>query len=93
MAYLLPKNDKKYGYHIKDIQKREFGTVGKIVEESLELEDAFNQNCKVMMLVELSDLYGAINGFLHNHFPDMTMEDLAKMSDITKRAFENGFRD
>lgn len=93
MAYLLQKQEKKVGYHISDIPKGEFGTIEKIVEEALELQDANKQNCKVMMLVELSDLYGAIRGFLNNNFPDIKMSDLEKMSNITERAFDNGFRD
>lgn len=93
MAYLPPKVEKKCGYHIKNIQKQKFGTIGKILEEVQELEDAHNQNCKIMMINELSDLYGAIKGFLSEKFPDITMTDLEKMSDINDRVFKNGLRD
>jgi len=45
-----------------------------------------------MELVELSDLYGAIKLYLEKHHPDTTMDDLKTMSEITARAFINGFR-
>lgn len=93
MAFIHQKQEKKVGYHIEDIPKGEFGTIEKIVEEAMELQDANNQHCKVMMLVELADLYGAMRGFLNNNFPDIKMSDLEKMSNITERAFNNGFRD
>jgi hypothetical protein len=45
-----------------------------------------------MALVELSDLYGAIKGYLAKHIPSMTMEDLRIMSEATERAFKDGTR-
>ncbi len=80
------------GYHIVDIKKRIYGSAGKIQEELDELNDAHEQGSKIMMLVELSDLYGAIEGYLQQNFPGMQMHDLKKFSDITKRAFESGER-
>jgi len=83
---------REIGYHLKDIPKRNYGSFGKIQEELEELDDAHRQGSKVMMLVELSDMYGAIEGYLEENFPGMKMHDLAKFSDITKRAFKNGYR-
>lgn len=80
------------GYHISDIKKRNYGSAGKIQEELDELNDAHEQGSKVMQLIELSDLYGAIEGYLQQNFPGMNMYDLKKFSDITKRAFESGER-
>lgn len=80
------------GYHIAEIKKRNYGSAGKIQEELDELNDAHEQGSKIMQLVELSDLYGAIEGYLQQNFPGMTMQDLKKFSDITKRAFESGER-
>jgi len=45
-----------------------------------------------MILVELSDILGAIEAYLDKHHPGMKLDDLKKMSDITKRAFINGRR-
>ena len=81
-----------HGYHINKIEKRNYGTLGKIQEEAEELLDAHRQGSKVMQLIELSDLYGAIEGYLEELFPGMKMHDLKKFSDITKRAFRNGDR-
>lgn len=84
--------DSKPGYHLTKIDKHRYGTIDKIQEELDELDDANRQCSKVMMLVELSDLYGAIEGYLQERFPGMEMHDLKKFSDITKRAFKNGHR-
>lgn len=83
--------DKK-GYHCADIPKGELGELSKILEEVAELKDAVQQGSKIMELVELSDLYGAIKLYLSKHHPNTTMEDLAIMNAITARAFINGFR-
>lgn len=83
--------EEKIGYHIHNIKKGEIGELSKIEEELAELQDALYQESKIMALVELSDLYGAIELFTEKHF-NMKMEDLAKMSKITQRAFKNGHR-
>lgn len=80
------------GYHLRDIPKGIFGELTKIEEELEEIKDSVEQKSKVMELVELSDLYGAIQGYLEKHHPGVTMEDLRIMSDITQRAFRSGAR-
>jgi hypothetical protein len=82
----------KHGYHVSDIQRGTFGEFSKITEEMLELTDAKEQGCEVMVLCELSDLYGAIRGYLTTHHPGITMSELEKMADITERAFVSGER-
>lgn len=84
--------DSKKGYHLANIEKRRYGSLGKIQEETEELLDAHRQGCHIMVLIELADLYGAIEGFLAENYPDRTMGDLKKFSDITRRAFINGHR-
>lgn len=80
------------GYHITKIEKRRYGSLGKILEETEELVDAHRQGSNIMVLVELCDLYGAIEGFLAENYPEIKMSDLSKFSAITKRAFESGER-
>ena len=82
----------KSGYHLTNIDKGIFGEISKIIEETQELVDAAKQKSKIMELVELSDLYGAMQGYLAKYHPMVTMEDVAKMSAITQRAFRNGYR-
>lgn len=82
----------KPGYHLQEIPKGEIGESSKILEEVLELQDAENQEAKIMALVELSDLMGAVALYLEKHHPATTMDDLLIMSRITRRAFENGRR-
>jgi hypothetical protein len=81
-----------YGYHIAHIPKGEIGHSSKILEEVLELIDAESQGAKIMALVELSDLIGAVDAYLARHHPGTTLADLATMAKITARAFKNGFR-
>ncbi|MBC7982038.1 hypothetical protein H7X65_03095 [Candidatus Parcubacteria bacterium] len=82
----------KPGYHIDVIKKGEVGKSSKILEEVMELIDAEKQECKIMILVELSDTIGAIEYYLQKNNFGVGIADLKKMSDITKRAFINGHR-
>lgn len=84
---------KPKGYHMDDIPKGEYGEISKIIEEALELKDAMEQGQKLMCLVELSDIVGAIEGYLENHYDGkVTVTDLFNMANATKRAFESGQR-
>lgn len=82
----------KYGYHKNKIKKGKLGESTKIREELEEFEDALNQKNKIMALVELSDLYGAIKYYLKNHHANITMEDLKIMNEATERSFILGHR-
>lgn len=82
----------KPGYHIKKIDKGIIGEPSKIREELEEFQDALDQGSDIMALVELSDLLGAIEAYLEQYHPSITMEDLMVMSGITRRAFRNGRR-
>jgi NTP pyrophosphatase (non-canonical NTP hydrolase) len=77
-------------YHLSQIKKGILGESSKIQEELDELIDAEKQEAKIMIAVELSDLYGAIELYAEKF--NLSMEDLKKMSDITKRAFKSGHR-
>ena len=79
------------GYHKRIIPRGEYGKFSKIVEEFEELLDSHEQNVKIMELTELSDLYGAIKGYLAQKY-QMTMEDLRIMNDVTAEAFQDGTR-
>lgn len=86
------RHDRK-GYHWNAIPRGDYGELSKIKEEVLELEDAIGQGNKVMALVELSDLVGAIKGYVAKHFGEhISVDDLIKMSEATARAFETGQR-
>lgn len=85
-------NEHAPGYHLANIPKGEIGESSKLLEEVLELQDAEHQKARIMALVELSDLVGAIELYLRRHHPTMTFDDLTTMARITRRAFENGRR-
>jgi hypothetical protein len=80
------------GYHIAKIPKGTIGQLSKIREELLEAEDAEQQGCKLMVLLELSDMVGAIEAYLEAQHPGMTLQDLQQMAAITQRAFRSGLR-
>lgn len=83
---------KKAGYHLSEIPKGELGELSKLREELDEAIDAEAQGCRLMVLVELSDMLGAIRLYLERHHPGYTLDDLQTMADITRRCFENGHR-
>lgn len=83
----------KPGYHLTEIPRGVYGEISKILEEAAELKDAMEQANKVMVLIELADLIGAIDGYLENYYGDkMTVDNLITMAFTTKRAFESGHR-
>lgn len=80
------------GYHKNAIARGVFGDDSKIYEEIDEFADALDQGVKVMALVELSDVIGAIKGYLAKHHPSITLDDLIAMAEVTERAFTAGAR-
>lgn len=79
------------GYHLRPILTLGvYGEPSKIREELEELEESLEQDNLILALVEMSDLYGALEAVAAKK--GVTMEDLAKMSAATKRAFQDGTR-
>lgn len=77
-------------YHLGHIRKGTLGEISKIQEELDEVKDAEAQRCKIMLAVELSDLYGALEAYAKTQ--GLSMTDLKTMADITARAFRSGRR-
>ena len=80
------------GYHKNVIPKGVLGEVSKILEEVLELQDAEDQGVRVMALCEASDIVLAVRCYLEKHHPGFTLDDMIKMADRTRSAFEDGTR-
>ena len=80
----------KLGYHKSKIKKGTLGKISKVQEEIEEYKDAIKQKCEIMAIVELADIYGALEAVAKSH--NLSMKDLKKMSKLTKRAFKNGHR-
>jgi hypothetical protein len=89
---ILNEDAPKPGYHMTTIEKGVLGEASKIKEEVEEFMDAVEQDVSIMALVELSDLVGAVESYLAKHHPSMNFDDLRSMSEVTKRAFQNGRR-
>lgn len=79
-------------YHLAEIPRGVYGEVSKIEEELAELKDAIAQGNRIMALVELSDLVGAVEGILIQHYAGIDLADLIVMAGATRRAFESGHR-
>lgn len=84
--------DDSIGYHVNHIERGELGELSKIREELDEAEDAQCQGCNLMLLLELSDVIGAIEFYLEKHHPTISLDDLVEMASVTRRAFEIGER-
>jgi hypothetical protein len=78
------------GYHLKEIKKGTLGEFSKIKEEFEELMDANEQKNSVLEICELSDLLGAIEAYAKKW--NLSLGDLNKMKESTKKAFEDGSR-
>jgi hypothetical protein len=79
-------------YHLSELPQGKYGELSKVYEEIAELKDAEYQGATLMVLQELSDVIGAIEGYLVTHHPSIKLEDLIKMKEITKRVFRTGHR-
>lgn len=80
------------GYHLRQISRGEVGELSKVLEEAFEALEAESQNASVMVLVELSDLIGAVKAYLAKHHPSIDLEELENFASITARAFSSGRR-
>ncbi len=94
-ALRVPKADNfptESSYHLKEIEKGILGEASKVREETEEFLDAVEQGCKIMALVELSDLIGAVKAYLNKYHPEVSLGDLELMESLTARAFKSGRR-
>lgn len=80
------------GYHTHPINKGTPGEPSKIQEEFEEFKDAIAQESKLMALIELSDILGAISLYLEKYHPSLDIYDLAQMASLTRSAFQDGSR-
>lgn len=78
-------------YHINEIKKGVLGEYSKVQEELAEYEDACAQGIKVMAMCELADLIGAIEALADQQY-GLSLDDLIRMKDVTRRAFLSGRR-
>ena len=80
------------GYHKTTIPKGTIGQFSKIEEEFLELKDGVEQGDKILQIVELTDLIGAIDLYSYYQF-GLSLEDLIKFTRKTQQAFKDGSRE
>jgi len=90
MSRFCRKKKEMFGYHTKKITAGDYGEFSKIKEEFEELEDAVEQDDRILILCELCDLYGALEGYADSL--GFSMYEIKSFSDKTKEAFKNGGR-
>jgi hypothetical protein len=78
------------GYHNTPIPLGKYGEFSKVVEEMVECIDAYDQGRVLLVLMELSDLLGAISGYISKY--QLTIADLIQMAERTSHAFDVGER-
>lgn len=79
---ILDKQSKKdYGYHKREIPKGEFGKLSKVQEEIHEALDAWEQCNNIMLLQELSDIYGALREYLK--VPELVVTSTSSIDPIS----------
>lgn len=78
-------------YHKREIKKGVLHQFSKIKEEFEELEDAHDQDNKILEICECADLIGAIEAYTQMKY-NITITDLKRMAEATKSAFEEGKR-
>lgn len=78
------------GYHKRKIKKGVYGEFSKIQEEIDELRDAHEQGNRVLEIIELTDLLGAIEEYIKKN--NLTLDDLIAMKSLTQNAFKDGSR-
>jgi phosphoribosyl-ATP pyrophosphohydrolase len=78
------------GYHKSNIDKGVYGQFSKVKEEYEELLDAKDQGDKILTILEICDLYGALEGYANTL--GYSIQDVIKFSNLTKEAFRDGSR-
>ena len=68
------------GFHTREITKGAYGELSKIREELEEAEDAEAQGQKLILLTELADIIGAVEGVAIAH--GATLDDLLKYAKL-----------
>lgn len=71
------------GFHQKEIKKGVYGELSKIEEELNEAYDALEQGQDLMLLIELSDMIGAIEGVAKKY--GFTIEQLTKFARLRSK--------
>lgn len=75
-------------WHVNDIEKGVYGELSKIREELEEAEDALNNGNTLMMLIELSDIIGAVEGIAEKY--NLSITELKTFSDKVKEFKKEG---
>lgn len=79
------------GYHLRPIvTEGVYGEPSKIREELEELEEALDQDNRILALCELADLYGALEAVAESL--GTSMLEVSQMAAATRRAFQDGSR-
>lgn len=73
-------------FHTQPIKKGQYGELSKIQEELDEAFDAEKQGIDLMLLIELSDIIGAVEGVAKKY--NFTLDQLIQFSKVRKKVAE-----
>lgn len=73
-----------FSWHNRKIKKGTYGELSKVEEELDEAREALEQGNKLMFLIELSDVIGAVEGIIEQH--GLSLNDLIKFSNKVKES-------
>jgi hypothetical protein len=79
------------GFHVSKIKKGVYGELSKIQEELDEAVDASLRGHDLMLIIELSDIIGAVEGVSLKY--GFTVEQLLKFARLRTEVIKNELRD
>lgn len=83
-TYDVMNLNKEFSWHNRKIKKGIYGEFSKIEEELDEAREALEQENKLMFLIELSDILGALEGVIEKN--GLSLSDLIKFSNKVKES-------
>lgn len=84
------KHKKSY-FHVHPIRSGVYGELSKVQEELDEAVDAETRGQEILLLIELSDIIGAVAGVAERH--GHTLESLIQFSELRRSVFRQESED
>lgn len=76
---------KKSYFHVMPVRQGTYGELSKIQEELDEALDAETRGQKLLLMIELSDIIGAVAGVAERH--GYSLDDLIQFSELRRNVF------
>ena len=76
---------KKSYFHVMPVRRGTYGELSKVQEELDEALDAETRGQKLLLMIELSDIIGAVAGVAERH--GYSLDDLIQFSELRRNVF------